>query len=68
MSKQTSVDDLWPGDVVYYLGEEHRVARVEDRDGHACVTFVTPRGLGEYGAHFFWDSQLLVVGRARHPA
>lgn len=61
MNKTTSVDDLWPGDVVYYLGDEHRVARVEDDGEQARVVFVTPSGKAEYDYNFFWDSCLLLV-------
>lgn len=62
MNKQTNVDDLWPGDVVYYLGDEHRVARVENDEGQARVVFTTSSGKAEYDANFLWNSQFLVVG------
>ncbi len=63
MDKQTTVDDLWPGDVVYYLGDERRVARVEGRaNDEVRVVFFTPTGDVEYDANFSWDSRLIVVG------
>lgn len=57
MTKQTTVDDLWPGDLMFFGQSMRRVVSVEavpQRDDMACVRFVDIVGM------FYWDSEIHV--------